>query len=363
MSERQTETATPAGGWRGRLRGFGVVCLVWAGVVAVGVLSSSLRGWAAGDARPLAGSWWPSLLAILFWSLLTAPIMRLGRRFPLERREGRPRALAAHAAAAAAIVAADGALSWAAARWLTGAPPATYGQHVFRYAFINVINYAGVLILQLYLDKRVRAAELETQLARAHLRALQMQLRPHFLFNTLNTVAGLIRSDEKAAATTMLAGLGELLRATLKGDGAHEVPLREELAFVARYLGIEQVRFDNRLEVDVRVAEAAYEALVPTLILQPIVENAVLHGLGRDGGGGRLAIRAERRAAVLRLEVSDTGAPGGPGRAEGGIGLSNTRARLERLYGAAQRFELRRDARGAVATIELPYHTAAGPLP
>jgi LytS/YehU family sensor histidine kinase len=298
--------------------------------------------------------------AALFWSAVTPCVVWLGRRFPVEPPGRRARATAAHVAAAAAVVAADGALSAGLARHLGLAPGSTYLQHVLRYAFLNIVNYLGVLMFALYLAKRVRAAELEAQLARANLRALQAQLRPHFLFNALNTVAGLVRGDERRAATEMLAGLGDLLRATLKADGAHEVPLRDELDLVERYLAIERARFEDRLEVAVSVARGARDALVPSLILQPLVENALRHGIAPSRAGGRVAIVAEREDSVLRLQVRNTGAAGGAAEAGEGVGLSNTRARLERLYGGAQRFRLERGAEGAVATIELPFRPAAG---
>jgi two-component system, LytTR family, sensor kinase len=185
--------------WRARVYEFGVIVCAWTAITAVGVTSSSLRSWAAGE--PSGGSIWPSVAAALFWSALTPPILWLGRRFPVEQRGRRARSVLVHAAAVAAVVAADGALNLALSRWLGLARGATYLQHALRYSFINVVNYLGVLLVALYLAKRVRAAELEAQLVRANLRALQMQLRLHFLFNALNTVAGLIRSDEKRAAT------------------------------------------------------------------------------------------------------------------------------------------------------------------
>src|SRR4051812_21524989 len=158
---------------------------------------------------------------------------------------------------------------------------------------------------RLYLERRVLASELEAQLSRAQLHALQMQIRPHFLFNTLNTISGLVRVDDKAAATTMLAGLGDLLRILLRSDGAQEVPVRQELELIERYLQIEQVRFGDQLAVEVRVEPGAEDALVPNLILQPLVENAVRHGIGTSTG--KVAVSVECHGQVLRIAVSDSG--------------------------------------------------------
>src|SRR4051812_26038706 len=184
---------------------------------------------------------------------------------------------------------------------------------------------------RLYLERRVLASELEAQLSRAQLHALQMQIRPHFLFNTLNTISGLVRTDDKAAAITMLAGLGDLLRLLLRSDGAQEVPVRQELELIERYLQIEQVRFGDKLAIELNVEDGVEDALVPNLILQPLVENAVRHGIG--AATGRVSVVVERVGETLRLAVSDSGDGGLHDAESQGIGLANTRARLERLYG------------------------------
>ncbi len=203
----------------------------------------------------------------------------------------------------------------------------------------------------------MRASELEAQLSRAQLQALQMQLRPHFLFNALNTISGLVRTGDAATAVTMLAGLGDLLRLLLRSDGAQEVSVRQELEVIDRYLRIEQVRFCDQLVVAVTVQPGVEDALVPNLILQPLVENAVRHGIGTGRATGRVTVDVSQVGACLRLEVSDS-AEAHPTEPEpsGGIGLAKTRARLLRLYGDAQRFELVQTASGTSAVIELPLH-------
>jgi LytS/YehU family sensor histidine kinase len=225
---------------------------------------------------------------------------------------------------------------------------------------------------------REDALQLKAALADARFSALSQQLRPHFLFNALNTIAGLVRVGDGPAAVAMIAGLGELLRLLLRSDGAQEVPLRQELDIIERYLRIEQARFGEQLAVDVTVEPGIEEALVPNLILQPLVENAVRHGIGAAAANGWVSVLVERAGGTLRLEVRDSGEAqcgdgkrdgggiggiggiGGVGgeRDGGGIGLSNTRARLQRLYGDEHRFELMHTARGTAAVIEIPLHTA-----
>jgi LytS/YehU family sensor histidine kinase len=252
----------------------------------------------------------------------------------------------------------DGAVSWTADHRFFGSGRLTYWQHLWRYSFIDAFFYLGIVAAEhanrLYLDRRLRTSELEAQLSRAQLQALQMQLRPHFLFNAFNTISGLVRLGDDQAALTMLAGVSDLLRLLLRSDGTQEVPVRQELDLIERYLRIEQVRFEH-LEVTVTVQPGVEEALVPSLILQPLVENAVLHGV--NATSGRVNILVGTLNDMLRLEVSDSGdqlpKPNGSG-----IGLSNTRARLERLYGNAQSFDLSQSASGTSAVIQLPLHHA-----
>lgn len=211
-------------------------------------------------------------------------------------------------------------------------------------------------------NRSVRAAELEAQLARARLDALQAQLNPHFLFNALNTVAMLVRRGANADALRGVVSLSELLRKVLVGNRSLEVPLHEELAVVEHYLSIERMRFRDRLTVAVEADADVRDALVPSLILQSMVENAVRHGIAPSKSGGHVAIRCHRRNDVLAIEVRDngTGLPEGwDPRATAGIGLANTRERLERLYHDTHVFEVRSaPGSGTVATIEIPLRTS-----
>ena len=209
---------------------------------------------------------------------------------------------------------------------------------------------------------QAEAASLQAQLAEAQVSALRMQLNPHFLFNTLHAISALVGRDP-AGVRRMIARLSELLRSTLEESGEAERTVAREVEFIRRYLEIMQVRFGDRLEVAVEIDPAVGDALVPTLILQPLVENAIKHGLAPGRGGGRLTVAARRVGDRVRLTVHDTG-PGAPqsGPAGGGIGLRNTAARLREMYGDDQLLALETAAEGgAVATVELPYHVAGDP--
>jgi two-component system, LytTR family, sensor kinase len=189
-------------------------------------------------------------------------------------------------------------------------------------------------------ERELRAAALESQLARAQLDALRMQLHPHFLFNTLHSIALLVREEDNRAAVRMIAQLGDMLRQILKTPPAHEVTLEKELALTALYLEIETVRFSDRLRVSWHVDDEVRGALVPSLILQPLIENALRHGISQRSAAGDLDISASRQDGSLRLVVADDG-PGLPAGFDlartGGIGLANVRARLGQLYGGGAR--------------------------
>ena len=262
-------------------------------------------------------------------------------------------------------------------------PQVTYAQeltngvvNLFPY---DILIYVGVLAVAFgldyarrYRDRDLRASQLETQLERARLAALQSQLQPHFLFNALNSVAMLVRRDRKDEALDTLIGFGELLRYVLDEAGTVDVPLDEELRFVRRYLEIEQVRYRDRLQVEWDVAADARSALVPNLILQPLVENAVKHGISHLPNGGRLRVAARRRAtgngdgATLRIEVENDGPKidGAVSIAESqGTGLRNLRDRLAAIVGPSTKLEVRAAPMftGALAVVEIAFRETAAP--
>ncbi len=305
------------------------------------------------------------LLCAALWLALTPLVLWLARRFPLERGRWH-RNLPAHFLACVLVSLLQlAAYSWIASR---------LGQRPFFQSFrglfvsnlhFDLLTYWAIVGLshaldyyRKYRERELRASLLETQLARAELDALRMQLHPHFLFNTLNSISVLMAEDVRAAQR-MLARLSDLLRASLESAGAHEVALDDELKFLESYLEIEQTRFQDRLTVRMEIDPAARAARVPNLILQPLVENAIRHGIAPRARAGTVEVRAERHNGVVQLTVADDGPGLGLARAEDlmkGIGLSNTRSRLRQLYGAAHRFELReRGGGGLEVSIEIPF--------
>ena len=204
-------------------------------------------------------------------------------------------------------------------------------------------------------ERELTAAQLSTRLAQANLQALQRQLHPHFLFNTLNTISALMHRDTEAA-DAMLERLGDLLRLTLDRVGTQHVSLKDELDFLRKYLEIEKSRFGERLQVHIEVDLDTLDAAVPNLVLQPLVENALRHGIGPKIGGGRVDIIARRDGQDLRLEVRDNGVGLTSDAFHKGVGLTNTRSRLEHLYGDRYRFECHTPPGGGLlVTVVIPF--------
>ena len=233
-----------------------------------------------------------------------------------------------------------------------------------RFQFVNqLVVYFAVLAAgyarEYFLRDKRRgedAAKLQAQLAEARLDALRMQINPHFLFNTLNAVAALVERDP-VGVRRMIARLSDLLRHTIDSRATDEITLDEELTFVRRYVEIMEVRFQGRLTVTFQIEPAAQSALVPNLILQPVVENAFEHGVGRSTGMGEIAIAARIRGENLEVTIRDNG-PGVGDVERSGIGLTNTRARLEQMYGSEASLSLRGAPEGGtVATMLVPFHT------
>jgi two-component system LytT family sensor kinase len=227
----------------------------------------------------------------------------------------------------------------------------------------GVCTYFAIAVAVVILDhKRLRetlGARLEADLAQAQVQAIKMQVQPHFLFNTLHAINVLIRQDP-ATAERMVTRLGDLLRHTLSRATLTEVPLRNELEVLGLYLEIERVRFHDRLTIQFEVGSDTAGALVPDLLLQPLAENAIKHGLSGSAGDGVLRIRSHRDGDDLVIEVSDTG--NGPAKIaplRDGVGLSTVRTRLARLYGERQSFAIERRAiGGCTVTVRLPFHEA-----
>lgn len=227
------------------------------------------------------------------------------------------------------------------------------------YLLIALFSYAFRYYWQ-YREGQLRTLQLEAQLSQAQLEALKMQLHPHFLFNTLHSISALLRKDTEAARR-MITRLGDFLRLTLENSGAQEVSLQQEMEFLRCYLEIERIRFQDRLVTRMDVAPQVLDAKVPNLILQPIVENAIRHGINARSTPGIIEIQAKPHNGALRIQVRDNG-PGLPAHRSSeilfrrGLGLRNTETRLERLYGTAHLFDLANDPEGGlVVTLEIPF--------
>jgi two-component system LytT family sensor kinase len=226
------------------------------------------------------------------------------------------------------------------------------------YWVVVFVHNAGYYYKR-YEMSAAKAADLNAQLAQAQLQSLKMQLHPHFLFNALHSISELIHADP-ASAERMVIALSHLLRRSLANSSALEVPLECEVEMTRVYLDIEKMRFDDRLLVDVQVADDAQGAMVPNLILQPLVENAIKHGISHRPGKGCIAVEAVRKGGVLVITIRDNGAGFNTDKRPivEGVGLSTTRARLEKLYGAGQSFHFVRRPGGTEAVIRLPFRVA-----
>ncbi len=231
-----------------------------------------------------------------------------------------------------------------------------FGMEFLTYGFI--FGIVGILHFQIRAQHdSMKALELEKQLSAAQLRALQMQLEPHFLFNTLNAITALVELGRQAEAIQMLAHLNVILKSTLKRTAPEKIPLSQELEIVENYLAIEQVRFADRLHIEVKVDPGALDSLVPCFLLQPIVENAIRHGIAHCESNGIVEATARRDGNLLRLEVRDTGAHmNGHAKPGNGIGLKNTRERLAHFYHEAYDMVARPLEQGGFeVAITIPY--------
>ena len=304
------------------------------------------------------------------WFVLTPLVLWLGRRFALKRGSFRKN-LPVHLLTGAIVVLmqqASDALTIPLLGYPSNADSKTYGEIYREFLLLNFhVNYliywmtVGIQnLLAFYREYRareLRAAQLEGQLAQARLEVLKNQLHPHFLFNTLNAVSELIY-DNPEAAELMIANLSELLRLALDKMHVQEVSLRQELEFLGKYLEIEEMRFDERLRVRLNIAPETLDSLVPNMILQPLVENSIKHGLAPLAEGGTIEITSEKRNGNLSLSVADTGVGLSEKGLPEGIGLSNTRARLKQLYGAEHIFEISENPGGLEVVLRIPFKTA-----
>ncbi|HEY7461750.1 MAG TPA: histidine kinase [Gemmatimonadota bacterium] len=361
--------AAPAAGRR-RLIRWGVIFGVWLVVALLfssqGIFYFRLRGEAIAW-----GDVFLRLCGILTWAAMTPFIFWVSHRWPIARK-GWPRTLLAHGLAILVVLPVDigsfllmNEFLFHAIVW-NGNPPlwekfVRLTAESFGFSIYYYLGVVGICHALDYYDgmreRELSASQLEARLSEARLQLLRTQLQPHFLFNTLHTISALLHEDARAA-DRMISRLSDLLRLTLDKSEEQEVTLREELEFLDPYVAIERTRFNDRLTVIEDIAPEALDARVPSMLLQPLVENAVRHGIGARSGAGRIEIRARRDNGRLALEVRDdgNGLPNGRQGVQTGVGLGNTRARLRQLYGEDHRFELADAPGGGLkVTIEIPF--------
>lgn len=298
------------------------------------------------------------------WALFTPIVVWLARTVPIDRPAWGAR-IAFHVAAAAAFALLDPALDRLAFPLLTGLEAAPYSGVLIGQVQTNVFNYLlvlatahGVEYYRRMRERQVEAVQLEAQLSRAQLQMLKTQLQPHFLFNTLSAISELVHRDPHEA-DRMVTRLGDLLRMTMQNAGTQMVALRQEIDFLVPYLEIERMRFAGRLRVTFDIAPETLDARVPNLVLQPIVENALRHGIAPRAAGGEVVISSRLvGGTLLELAVADDGRglPAGGESLALGIGLRNTKERLAQLYGAHHRLEIEnRPEGGVMVTVRLPH--------
>jgi sensor histidine kinase YesM len=309
------------------------------------------------------------------WAALAPIVVMLGRRFPLGQRRWLLH-VPLHLVFSVVAAMITTVLMYPIVVWMNSfwdLPRTALGRlefllirelHLYLWVYWAILGVGHALDFhRKYREKELSAAQLEARLAQAQLQVLKMQLDPHFLFNTLHAVTALVY-QRPAAAETVVARLSEMLRMSLESQETNEIPLRDEIRFLAPYLEIQQIRFDGRLQVQTNVEPEASNCLVPSLILQPLIENAIRHGIEPRSGEGRIIIEARRNGKFVWVRVCDNG-QGLPGDGQDsireGVGLSNTRSRLRHLYGPDCRLEISNaEEGGAVVTLGIPWHAATG---
>jgi two-component system, LytTR family, sensor kinase len=357
---------------RSRMKWIAVIA-AWAvlGLIYAGPIYIETEAEGMGHSAWRIFSW--GVLIWLAWAPLTPLIVWLARRYSLIDENWKLSILvhlpafflisALHSAAATAITLAvnpfDSMGTSPEAFWprFIGRVKGSFGSDLLIYGAVVGIGYAFDYYRK-YRERELLTSQLEAQLAQAQLDSLRMQLHPHFLFNTLNGIVGLVRDNRNQAAVSMLVGLSDLLRHTLEYSTRHEVELREELNFMKLYLSIQQMRFSDRLQIELDIDPATTRIMVPNLILQPLAENAVRHGIGGSTASGLIGISSHVESDYLRLTVYDNGV-GLPDnwqlKGSAGIGLANTAARLQQLYDDNHRFDIRnRNLGGVEVVIEIP---------
>ena len=317
-------------------------------------------------------SW--QLVSGYIWFCISPVILYLAKRFPFDDGKWKT-SLPVHLVAGVVIALAQLLIDAIILTRLGYPPNRTFDSLFDAYKFFVVANvhlsmliYMGVVGIssayryyQKYRERELQASQLEARLAQARLQVLKMQLHPHFLFNTLNAISELMHKDAESA-DRMLTDLSDLLRLSFENLEVQEISLKQELEFLEKYLEIEQMRFHDRLTVEMKIAPETLDACVPNMILQPLVENAIKHGIAPRSSGGRIDINTARNNGHLEISVTDDGLGVPFGDLENlseGVGLSNTRRRLKHLYGDRHKLDLKnRDEGGVGVTLEIPFKVA-----
>lgn len=361
----------PAVGRRSRFRRVLLWLALWTGLGLFFASEAAIRQYPGGGrSLPWADALTINIPFYLLWALVALGVLGLCRLLPIagghQARNSSLHAAGSLLFASLHLVFAEAAFHGVRA-WR--GREVDFGEALgfsFRHNFhVNVLTYWAVVgawhLLAYYRglrEKELVASRLQEQLARAELAALRMQLQPHFLFNALHSISELVYTDP-AAADRMLVRLSDLLRQSLETNGHQEIRLEQELEYVERYLEIERMRYSDRMRLQMYVDEFTLDAAVPTFLLQPLVENAIIHGVGRSAGPCRVAVRTRREGDELYLEVENDLPPGTPsaGRPDReGVGIQNTRARLEQLYGGQARLDLEIRPSGiALVRVVLPF--------
>src|SRR5436309_14425148 len=350
--------------------GWTLVSIIFAGISYAAAIGENNKEFGFVSALRL------NLVQFYLWAILAPLVFRFSRRFPIELRPLNVRNLLLYFPALISFAGIHQliqlAVLWSITpRWRQKYPALidcyrayfAFGFYIdLIIALLIVIAVHALLYYQNFRASELAQSSLKTQLAQAQLRALKMQLHPHFLFNTLHSISSLVLEDP-SKANSMIARLGDFLRLTLENSEQQLVTLKEEIEFLRTYLEIEQVRFGDRLTVAFEIEPTTLSAAVPHLILQPVVENAIQHAIAPRATPGRINVEAKRLNSLLRLEVRDN-RPGITSdtdlvRAEG-VGLSNVRARLHQIYGSDSRFELMNAKDGGLAVVmEIPFQREA----
>ena len=359
-----------------RRRGWARLGLIWGIWTFIGIvftLQGYFTSYRSERPMPFIDSLYLQMTWSYLWALATPLVLWASARLPIERNNW-IRSSLLHVPISILLsvflTALGNVLLWLYWGYRAGKPfsfasmsrfvVANFSEGIGIYLLIALTSYA-LNYYRRYREGQLRTLQLEAQLSQAQLQALKMQLHPHFLFNTLHSISALLTKDIESARK-MITRLGDFLRLTLENSGSQEVTLQQEMEFLSCYLEIERIRFQNRLVTRMDLGEQTLDAKVPNLILQPIVENAIRHGIAPRSSPGLIEIEAKQHNGTLRIQVRDNGPGLSEHRTSGnvfkkGLGLVNTETRLKRLYGAAHLFDLRNNPDGGlIVTLEIPFH-------